>query len=73
MSHSTIHIFKNYFVTVLSIFSFSNNKLNPNGPIVLHSHRFFFFFLVFYGSDFKLNFTLFETLDFIYHFLKFQI
>ena len=31
-SHDTIHVFKNYFVTILSVFSFSNNKLNPNGP-----------------------------------------
>ena len=29
-SHDTIHIFKNYFTTILSIFSFSNNKPNPN-------------------------------------------
>ena len=33
-SHDTIHVFKNYFVTILSVFSFSNNKLNPNGPYV---------------------------------------
>ena len=32
-SHDTIHTFKNYFATVLSVFSFSNNKLNPNGPL----------------------------------------
>ena len=31
--HDTIHAFKNYFVTVLSVFSFSNNKFNPNGSI----------------------------------------
>ena len=31
-SHGTIHIFKNYFVTVFSVFSFSKNKLYPNGP-----------------------------------------
>ena len=30
-SHGTIYAFKNYFATVLSVFSFSNNKLNPNG------------------------------------------
>ena len=29
--HDTIHTFKNYFATVLSVFSFSNNKFNPNG------------------------------------------
>ena len=33
-SHDTIHTIKNYFATVLSVFSFSNNKLNPNGPFV---------------------------------------
>ena len=33
-SHGTIHTFKNYFATVLSVFSFSNNKPNPNGPFV---------------------------------------
>ena len=32
-SHETIHTFKNYFAIILSIFSFSNNKFNPNGPI----------------------------------------
>ena len=31
-SHGTIHTFKNYFTTVLSVFSFNNNKFNPNGP-----------------------------------------
>ena len=31
-SHSTIHTFKNYFATVFSVFNFSNNKFNPNGP-----------------------------------------
>ena len=32
-SYGTIHTFKNYFATVFSvlIFSFSKNKLNPNG------------------------------------------
>ena len=40
--YGTIYTFKNYFATVLSVFSFSNNKFNPNGPIV-----FFFFFLGF--------------------------
>ena len=32
-SHGTFHTFKNYFATVFSVFSFSNNKLNPNGPL----------------------------------------
>ena len=32
-SHNTIYTFKNYFATMfsVSIFSFSKNKLNPNG------------------------------------------
>ena len=30
-SHSIIHTFKNYFTIVFSIFSFSKNKLYPNG------------------------------------------
>ena len=35
-SHSTIYTFKNYFATVfsISVFSFSKNKLNPNGPLI---------------------------------------
>ena len=33
-SHDTIHTFKNYFATVFSVFSFSNNKFNPNGPLM---------------------------------------
>ena len=32
-SHSTIYTFKNYFVTVFSVFNFSNNKFNPNGSL----------------------------------------
>ena len=32
-SYDTIHAFKNYFATILSVFSFINNKLNPNGPL----------------------------------------
>ena len=32
-SHGIIHTFKIYFATVFSVFSFSNNKFNPNGPI----------------------------------------
>ena len=31
-SHGTIHTFKNYFATVFSVFSFSNNKFNLNRP-----------------------------------------
>ena len=31
-SHDIIHTFKNYFVTVFSVFSFQQNKLYPNGP-----------------------------------------
>ena len=34
-SHNTIHQFKNYFVTVFSIFNFNNNKFNPNRPLVV--------------------------------------
>ena len=35
-SHNTIYTFKNYFATVflVSVFSFSKNKLNPNTPLV---------------------------------------
>ena len=33
-SHGIIYIFKNYFTTVFLVFSFSNNKFNPNGPCV---------------------------------------
>ena len=32
-SHDTIHTFKNYFVTIFSVFSFSKNKFNTNGPL----------------------------------------
>ena len=34
VSCDTIHTFKNYFATVFSVFSFSNNKFSPNGSIV---------------------------------------
>ena len=33
--HDTIYTFKNYFATVFSVFSFSNNKLTPNEPYIL--------------------------------------
>ena len=33
-SHSNIHTFKNYFVTVFSVFSFSKNKFNLNEPLI---------------------------------------
>ena len=32
-SHNTIYTFKNYFTTVFLVFSFSNNKFNPNRPL----------------------------------------
>ena len=34
-SYGTIYTFKNYFTTIflVSVFNFSKNKLNPNGPI----------------------------------------
>ena len=39
-SHSTIHTFKNYFATTFSVFSFQQNKLYPNEPLVYHnSHQ----------------------------------
>ena len=31
-SHNTIYVFKNYFTTVLSIFSFRNNKFTSKEP-----------------------------------------
>ena len=37
-SHNTIHTFKNYFDTIFSVFNFSNNKFNPNRPIVCESY-----------------------------------
>ena len=37
-SHSAIYTFKNYFATLflVSVFSFSKNKLNPNIPIYMN-------------------------------------
>ena len=48
-SHNTIHTFKNYFATVfsVSVFSFSKNKLNPNGPIDKMTIRKVVFYLMF--------------------------
>ena len=34
-SHGTIHTLKNYFATVFSVFSFSNNNFNPNGLYII--------------------------------------
>ena len=39
-SHDTIHTFKNYFVTVFSIFNFNKNKLYPNRPLIISEMRF---------------------------------
>ena len=36
-SHGTIHIFKNYFAIIFSIFS--KNKLYPNGPLMTKCHN----------------------------------
>ena len=36
-SHDTIYTFKNYFVTVFSVFS--NNKFNPNTPLIYLSRQ----------------------------------
>ena len=44
-SHGTIHTFKNYFTTVFSIFSFSNNKFNSNGSYICISYVMNSFFL----------------------------
>ena len=41
-SHNTIHTFKNYFAIVFSVFSFSNNKFNPNGPNIVFILFYFF-------------------------------
>ena len=46
-SHGTIYTFKNYFATVFSIFSFSNNKFNPNGPYILGLPKPVFFALAY--------------------------
>ena len=35
-SYDTIHTFKNYFAIVFSVFSFSNNKFNSNGPSIVY-------------------------------------
>ena len=53
-SHGTIHVFKNYFTLVFSVFSFQQNKLYPNRQypfgygwklMCLRFCFFFFFFL----------------------------
>ena len=38
-SYGTIHIFKNYFVIVFSVFSFQQNKRYPNGPLENWNNR----------------------------------
>ena len=54
-SHDTIHTFKNYFVTVFSVFSFSKNKFNLNRPIELNiisrPTLFIGFFFFFFGKQ----------------------
>ena len=41
--YGTIYTFNNYFAIVFSIFSFSKNKLYPNGPLSLCSGKFTLF------------------------------
>ena len=62
-SHDTIHTFKNYFATVFSVFSFSNNKFNSNRPYSIcldplklrftFTFLFFFFFFLAHISGAK--------------------
>ena len=49
-SHSTIHIFKNYFTKVFSVFS---NKWYPNRPENKNFPSFFSF--VFFGGEFRIG------------------
>ena len=37
-SHNTIYTFKNYFATVFLVFSFQQNKLYPNGLLVIYHY-----------------------------------
>ena len=57
-SHNTIYTFKNYFAIVfsVSVFSFSKNKLNLNGPIVSEAFPFIHkTTLLFYSKYYYIN------------------
>ena len=63
-SHDIIYTFKNYFATVFSVFSFSNNKFNPNGPIIYsHSLCIVLLSLSFYNIERHLKKWTFVTYD----------
>ena len=58
--HSTIHIFKNYFVTIFSVF---NNKRYPNRPL----KRFFIYILAFYFCFFSFYILFFTLCKYVSH------
>ena len=71
-SHGTIYTFKNYFAIVFSVFSFSNNKFNPNGPQIISidslkdfTSTLFFFFFFLEGTLFTL-YTHFKGFHFYF-------
>ena len=61
-SHGTIYIFKNYFVTVFSGFSFQfqQNKFYLNRPLLVFINNFFYIFLVSQKKK-KINNFIFES------------
>ena len=73
-----IYTFKNYFATVFSVFSFSNNKFNPNTPESYDGLRtreafvFFFFFFFRRGEAYvmkkkRTKFCNFGSFAYLFH------
>ena len=59
-SHGTIYTFKNYFATVflVSVFSFSKNKLNPNRPYIYCLSNTNYIFTISICKIFVVNFVI---------------
>ena len=59
-SHGTIHTFKNYFATVflVSVFSFSKNKLNSNRPYIYCLSNTNYIFTISICKIFVVNFVI---------------
>ena len=76
-SHITIHTFKNYFVTVFSVFSFLQNMLHLNGPYMFwkSNHRLHVFYILCTHVRFCANrilFTIWCINLFFIHNIKLQ-
>ena len=67
-SHGTIHIFKNYFATVFSVFSFQfqQNKFYPNGPVI-YQVRYIYIYIYFLYCIYLLSFYFYFPMNYPFY------